>query len=103
MTALYLGASVLTLGVWLVTHVLWIKSLYAANGSRPFIALTVTVAWIMTTMSAVLVATMVVHPPHDGLEQATGYVYMLCALAVCLAMWHLHHELGRLITRLPHE
>lgn len=101
--AVYAITGSLTLGLWLITHGLWIKALRQANGSRPFIGLTVAVAWIMTALSVTMVVSTVVSQPDSDTEYILGYIYMLCSLAVCISMWHLHYAIQQIAKRLPRE
>lgn len=94
---LYIAVSLGVLAVWIWTQATWMRMLRDANGTRPFITLTVGIGWIVTGLSAIF-AGIAVAIDFDALAYVLGTLHAVGSISVCLLMWRLHYRLHQVLT-----
>lgn len=90
---LYVVLSLFTCGAWTYTQATWLRWLAQANGTRPFIMLTLGVGWVMFGLSVALAIVALVASPLHMAHLSFGILFNCGALVICSLTWSLHSRL----------
>lgn len=84
---------VITLGLWVATQITWLRWLRHANGTRPFIALTLNIGLLSSIEALIFVLLIFNGTPSTSAGWVAGVAYRLVSIFICGLMWELHRRL----------